>query len=120
MICLCIVCSCPGTPCVWLQSAARTWRWSLWKNFGGSPSGPLPFSFDGTQPHALDLQRCCHRHLCVWRLHCPAVHFFLRIVTYPQYVANLFADNKFTKSAVAAEAILIARSLYLNLGWAGL
>ncbi len=37
-------------------------------------------------------------------------------LTYPPYAASLFASNDFTRSAVAAGAILFARPLYLNLG----
>lgn len=37
-------------------------------------------------------------------------------LTYPQYAASLFASNDFTRSAMAAGAILFARPLYLNLG----
>lgn len=37
-------------------------------------------------------------------------------LSYPQYAASLFAGNDFTRSAVAAGAILFARPLYLNLG----
>ena len=37
-------------------------------------------------------------------------------LTYPQYAASLFASNDFTRSALAAGAILFARPLYLNLG----
>ena len=36
-------------------------------------------------------------------------------LTYPQYAASLFASNDFTRSAMAAGAILFARPLYLNL-----
>ncbi|KAL9074466.1 MAG: hypothetical protein Q9161_002254 [Pseudevernia consocians] len=37
-------------------------------------------------------------------------------LTYPPYAASLFASNDFTRSAMAAGAILFARPLYLNLG----
>ena len=37
-------------------------------------------------------------------------------LTYPQYSASLFASNDFTRSSMAAGAILFARPLYLNLG----
>ena len=84
-------------------------------SLGSPPSEPLPFSLDRTRLHVLDCQRGCHRHLCVCRLHCPAVHFSPRATTYPQYVASLFASNEFIRTAVAAVAILFARLLYLNL-----
>ena len=79
------------------------------------PVGLLPFSLDGTRPHVLDCQRCCHRHLCVCGLHCPAVHFSPPTVTYPQYAASRFACNDFTKPGKAAVAILFERPVYLNL-----
>jgi DHA1 family multidrug resistance protein-like MFS transporter len=37
-------------------------------------------------------------------------------LTYPQYAASLFAGNDFSRSALAAGAILFARPLFLNLG----
>lgn len=37
-------------------------------------------------------------------------------LTYPQYAASLFAGNDFSRSALAAGAILFARPLYINLG----
>ena len=85
-------------------------------SLGSPPSEPLPFSLDRTRPHMLDCQNCCHRHLCVRRLHCPAVHFSPRTVTYPQYAASRFACNDFTEPGKVAVAIFFARLLYLNLG----
>jgi MFS transporter, DHA1 family, multidrug resistance protein len=37
-------------------------------------------------------------------------------LTYPQYAASLFAANDFSRSTLAAAAILFARPLYINLG----
>ena len=50
------------------------------------------------------------------------MHFSLRIVTYPQYVASLFADNESTRSVAAVVAILIIRkALVSEVGeWAGI
>ena len=85
-------------------------------SLGCSPSEPLPFWLERTRPHVLDCLNCCHRHSCVSRLHCPAVHFSPRTVTYPQYAASRYACKNFTKPGKAAVAILFASALYLSLG----
>ena len=37
-------------------------------------------------------------------------------LSYPQYVASLFAGNDFSRSATAAGSILFSRPMYINLG----